>query len=235
MDLLKIFEKQWKLIIGIVVGAIFIGGIYVTVKVQAEKKEKKAQESYFAVEKNLLDLKAKKNAQPAELDKKKTKQAPIVVDFAPVKTELEKIITDFPGSVAAQMAGIHLASLLSEEKNFDLALTLLKKVENNSKGLVNTLVQQQIGQLLADQNKCQDAIGVWQKIISRSEASFIHNDVKLQQALCFAKINDLKKAEEILTNLANQNLNSQTSDNSSVSKEAEKYLRLLQFKKATGT
>lgn len=228
MDFAKVLEKQWKLLLGILGVIIIIGAVFTVISMKATQKEKAAQESYFAVEKKLIDLKAKKAAPPAKDQKAEN------VDFAQVKQELEKVMTDFPGSVASQMAGLHFANLLVDEKNFDLALATLQKIENKDKGLVNTLVQQQIGQLLADKEKCQDAITVWQKIVDRKEAAFIHNETKIQQALCYTKLNDLKKAEEILTNLANKSANPQMGPNSS-SKEAEKYLRLIQFKKASGT
>lgn len=224
MEFIKFFEKQWKLLIGVLLAGAIAGAVFVLVSTQSLNKEKLAQENYFIVEKNLLELKEKQTT------------AKVGVDFSQSKKDLEKIISDYPGSVAAQMAAIHYAKLLADEKNFDAALSVLQKAENKDKGMVNTLVQQQIGQLLADKNECLRAIEVWQKIINRKEAAFIHGETKIQQALCYAKLNDLKKAEEILTKLANQSssINSETAADHSV-KEAEKYLRLIQFKKASGS
>lgn len=226
----KAFEANWKILVG-VFAAFVVGGAAVafTNHFSAEK-ERKAQEAYFNVEKKLFEIKAKKANPPAAEAAKKDEPA----DFTGVKKDLEKVMADYPHSVAAQMAGLHMAGLMSEEKNFDAALATLQKVENKEKGLVNTLVQQQIGQLLADKDKCSDAIVVWQKILDRKEAAFIHPELKLQQALCYSKTNDLKKAEEILINLSNQAAN-ENMGASPTSKEAEKYLRLLQFKKASGT
>ena len=235
MDFNKFFEKKWKFILSFAGIVALAGALFGYLSIRSTQKEKSAQESYFAIEKKLLDLKNKKS-KPEEKIKNNTKPEikNEVVDFSQIKKDLEKVMTDFPGSIASQMAALHFANLLVEEKNFTVALTALQKVENKDKGLVNTLVQQQIGQLLADNDKCQEAITVWQKIIDRKEAEFIHNETKIQQALCYTKLNDLKRAEEILTNLANQNLNPEMG-NSSSSKEAEKYLRLIQFKKASGT
>lgn len=227
MEFAKFFEKQWKLILGLVAVIVLSGGVVTFLSVRSTQKEKSAQESYFLVEKKLVEL---KNKKPDPADKSKNE----VVDYTQVKKDLEKIISDFPGSIASQMAALHYASLLVEEKNFDVALATLQKVENNDKGLVNTLVQQQIGQLMADKDKCQDAILIWEKIIQRKQAEFVHGEIKIQQALCYTKLNDLKRAEEILTNLANQ-VNSQQMGNSSSAKEAAKYLRLIQFKKTSGT
>jgi predicted negative regulator of RcsB-dependent stress response len=229
MDFAKLIEKQWKLILSAFATILVLGAVLVFVSYKGTQKEKAAQESYFAVEKKLIDLKSKKAAPPAKDQKTE------VVDFSQVKTELEKVMNGYPGTIACQMAGLHLAHLLLEEKNFDLALSTLQKVENKDKGLVNTLVQQQMGQLLADKEKCQDAITIWQKIVDRKEASFIHNETKIQQALCYTKLNNLVKAEEILTKLANLPPSAEMGNVNTTSKEAEKYLRLIQFKKASGT
>lgn len=230
---MEFIEKQWKLILGAAGFVVLVGAVITLVSVRATHKEKSAQESYFAVEKKLNDLKNPKPEVPTA-DKKEKPKANAPTDFTQIKKELEKVSTDFPGSVASQMAALHVANILVDEKNTDAALATLQKVENKDRGLVNTLVQQQIGQLLADKQKCPEAIAIWQKIIERREAGFIHNETKLQQALCYTKMNDLKRAEEILTNLANQTANPDMSS-SATSKEAEKYLRLIQFKKASGT
>ncbi len=230
---MEFIEKQWKLILSAAGFAVLVGAVITLVSVRATQKEKSAQESYFTVEKKLNDLKNPKPEAPTAEKKEKPKlEAP--TDYTQIKKELEKVSADFPGTVASQMAALHVANILVEEKNTDAALAILQKVENKDRGLVNTLVQQQIGQLLADKQKCPEAIAIWQKIIERREAGFIHNETKLQQALCYSKMNDYKRAEEILTNLANQTANPEMS-NSATSKEAEKYLRLIQFKKASGT
>lgn len=230
---MEFIEKQWKLILGAAGFVVLVGAVVTLVSVRAAHKEKSAQESYFAVEKKLNDMKNKKPELPTA-DKKEKPKTEAPPDYTQIKKDLEKISTDFPGSIASQMAALHVANILVDEKNSDAALITLQKVENKDRGLVNTLIQQQIGQLLADKQKCPEAIVIWQKIIERREAGFIHSETKLQQALCYTKMNDFKKAEELLTNLANQAVNPDMS-NSASSKEAEKYLRLIQFKKASGT
>lgn len=232
MEFTKFLENQWKLILGVAGSLLVVGAAVTLASLRSTEREKSAQESYFAVEKKLNDLKNKKTEGPPDTKIEKIKNEP--VDYTQVKKDLEKVISDFPASIASQMAALHLAGLLVEEKNTDSALAYLQKVENKDRGLVNTLVQQQIGQLLADKERCNEAIAIWQKIVERREAGFIHNETKIQQALCYTRLNDFKKAEEILTNLANQSANPDLSNTAS-SKEAEKYLRLIQFKKASGT
>lgn len=225
MDFTSTLEKNWKLIAGVFV-LLIVGGASVSIiSSQKTKKELQAQESYFKAEKKYLDIKAKAAAAPADAVKKPS-------DYSAVKTDFEKVISDFPRSKASQMSAVYLSDILIAENKKDLALSTLQKAETTDTGLINTLVQQQIGSLLADQNKCAEALTVWQKIVDRKQAQFLHNTTRLQQALCYQKMNDSKKAEEILTNLANQKTEINTE---ATAKEAEKYLRLIQYKKASGT
>lgn len=228
---MSVVEKQWKLIAGVFALFVIGGSLMAFLTYQKTQKEQTAQASYFLSEKKFLELKAKKT-KPADATAETKKDEP--ANYTEVKKDFEKVMTDYPGSKAAQMSAVYLSDILVSENNKALALSILQKAENNDSGLINTLVQQQIGLLLADQDKCTEALQIWQKIIDRKQASFIHNETKIQQALCYKKMNDNKKAEEILTNLANQKPEAGV-EASATSKEAEKYLRLIQFKKASGS
>lgn len=228
MDYSKMLEQYWKPVAGLFIAIVVVGGIVSIASSRSKAKEEKVQESYYVIEKKLIDLKQKATA-PADATKKADP-----VDYTEVKKELETFANENVGTIAAQMAALHLAELQVADKNQAAALALLQKVETQDKGLVNTLVEQQIAQLLAGQDKCQDAIAVLQKIIDRKEAAFVHNEAKLQQALCHVKLGNTKQAEEILTNLSSQSSQAEYG-NSPATKEAEKYLRLLQFKKTSGT
>ena len=234
---MSFFEKQWKLIVGICV-ALFIIGAGVTAQITMKlAKEKTVQENFFLIEKKYSDYKTKKNSpdetKTAKKDSSVVPAADLAKNLDAVKKDLAQFISSNPGAKATQMAAIYYSEILKEEKNKEEALAVLQKVQTNDHGLVNTLVQQQIGQILADLEKCQEAINSWQKIVDRKDAAFLHNDVKIQQALCYQKLNDFKKAEELLTNIANQKPEGR-GESPSV-KEAARYLRLIQFKKVSGT
>ncbi len=246
---MSFLEKNWKTITTVFLIFVFVGVLTILLSGQSEKKEMLAQEKYFLTEKKYLELKNKKdnpviaaneeNTKTTKSDKKDKKPetqttTEVVIDFSQVKSEFEKVIADYSGSKAAQMSALYVTEILKSESKEVEALALLQKVQTNDSGLVNSLVQQKIAQLLADQDKCKEALQIWDKILQRKEAQFAHNDLKIQQALCYKKMNDLKKAEEILTNLANQK-SEESPEPSTTSKEAEKYLRLIQFKKMSGT
>lgn len=237
---MSFLETQWKTIVGVVVLLLVVGLGVVAKTTMNVSAEKKAQENFFLIEKKYSDYKTKKAAPPEAKDPK-AKTAAVAPDLsgelATVKKDLESFLATDSSTKAGQMAALYYAEILINENKKDAALAALQKAQNNDSGLVNTLVQQQLGQVLADLDKCADAITVWQKVVDRKQAAFLHNDVKIQQALCYQKTNDLKKAEELLTNIANQKPDSKSEsfDSSSSVKEAAKYLRLIQFKKVSGT
>ena len=228
MDYMKIIENNLKTIVVVFVAFVVGGAAVAFVANNNKSKEKQAQESYYLVEKSFYELKAKKETPPNPTAKVEP------VDFTKSKQDFEKIISTYPKSIAAQMSALNLASILIDENKSTEALNVLKNVETKSSSMVSYLVQQQIGLLLADQDKCQEAIDTWEKVIKSSEASFLHAELQLQQALCYSKLNNSQKAEAILMNLSNQSANPEMGD-ATTAKEAEKYLRLLQFKKASGT
>jgi thioredoxin-like negative regulator of GroEL len=237
---MSFLEQQWKSILGAIV-IIFVLGLGLVLKsTMGVSHEKKAQEQFFKIEKKYSNYKTNK-AKPPELkpdpkaDPKEAKvktPAELASDLDSIKKEFEAFLAADSNSKAGQMAAIYYAEILIGEKNKVQAQAVLEKAQNKDSGLTNTLVQQQLGQVLADLDKCPDAINVWQKILDRKEASFIHNDVKIQQALCYQKTNDFKKAEELLTNVGNEKTSGQDMTSA---KEAAKYLRLIQYKKVSGT
>ena len=226
---METLEKHWKLMMGaflalVVIGLGVIGAIYV-----GQNKELKAQEDYFIIEKNYLEA----VTPPAQNSKDPTKaEAPKDLTFA--KTGFENIITKYPKTKAAQMAALYLAKIYSSEKNDQKALDILQKNMSSSSDLISALIQQKVGQMQADLGKCDEAIATWEKIIKNSSIEFMHSEVKIQQALCYEQNKDYKKAEEILTNVANQKSDAQNPA-SGTGEQAEKYLRLLRFQKASGS
>ena len=213
-------EKNWKnLTIGVAL-LIVVGLAFSVYSNQSNEKEKKAQAAFSVLEQQLKSLKDKAaDSKAAPVDKEKLKQ------------DLDLFITQNMGTVASQMAALSLADLYSDESKNTEALAILKKTANNSDVLSNTLVLKRMGQLLSDLDQCNEAIQAWDKVISNKQASFAHGDVKIQQALCYKKLNDMKKAEEILTSVKNNKLEGQEQ----LSQEADKILRVIKMSSTLGT
>jgi len=229
---MEFLEKNVKGILGIA-GLVIVAGLVATlVNANSIKKEKQTQEKFFAIDAKVKKYKEEKfKATDKTADKKDETVASVPVDVAQLKTELDAFVSENTGSVAAQIAGLELADLLSDENKSVEALALLQKVETKTDLLSNVLVRMKIAQSLADQDKCSEALVIWGKVLSSKATSYLHAEAKINQALCYKKMNDLAKAEEIL----NQVKNDKTDETGQSNREADRILRLIQFNKSFGT
>lgn len=228
---MEFLEKNIKGILGIA-GLVIVAGLIGTLVTQnSVKKEKETQEKFFAIDAKVKKYKEDKFRAADKTAEKKEATASVPVDVNQLKTELESFINENTGSVAAQIAGLELAEILSAENKSIEALALLQKVETKSDLLSNVLVRMKIAQSLADQDKCSDALAIWGKVLASKATSYLHAEAKINQALCYKKMNNLAKAEEIL----NQVKNDKTDETGQSSREADRILRLIQFNKSFGT
>ena len=228
---MEFLEKNIKAILG-VAGLVIVAGLIGTmVSVNSVRKEKATQEKFFALDAKVKKYKEEKFKPSDKALDAKDQTAQLPVDVNQLKTELTAFISENTGTVAAQIAGLELANIYSDENKSVEALALLQKVETKSDLLSNVLVRMKIAQSLADQDKCSEALVIWGKVLSTKATSYLHAEAKINQALCFKKMNDLVKAEEIL----NQVKNDKTDETGQSNREADRILRLIQFNKSFGT
>lgn len=223
---MEFLEKNLKTIAFGFVAIVVLGLGFSLVSGQSERSEKAAQEAFTPIQNKLVQL--KEQNQPAQKDVKEPKAE---VNVADLKKDLEGFIAQHPATVASQIAGLSLSEIYASEKNMVEALNTLKKVETKSSVLSNTLVLKKMGQLLADSDQCKEAIDIWNKVLNNKKAEFTFSDVQIKQALCYQKLNETQKAEELLTKVKNNKTEGQEQS----SLEAEKVLRLIQFNKAQGS
>jgi len=228
MEFIEKYGKQ--LFAGI--GALIVVGFIATLLMQnSVKKEKESQEKYFAIEAKVKKYTEEKFKKSQTDQAKNQEKVNVTVDINTLKSDLESFISQNIGTVAAQFAGLELAQIYSDENKSTEALSILQKVETQSDLLSNSLVKMKIAQVLVDLDKCSDAVTTWSKIVSTSHFSYLHAEAKLNQALCYKKMNDLKKAEDIL----NQVKNDKSDESADFSNEADRILKLIQFNKSFGT
>lgn len=228
---MEFLEKNVKGILGIA-GLVIVAGLIATLVSQNSiKKEKQTQEKFFAIDAKVKKYKEEQFRATDKTAEKKDEVANVPVDVTQLKTELEAFVSENTGTVAAQIAGLELASLLSDENKSAEALALLQKVETKSNLLSNVLIRMKIAQTLADQDKCSEALVIWGKVLASKATAYLHAEAKINQALCYKKMNDLAKAEEIL----NQVKNDKTDETGQSNREADRILRLIQFNKSFGT
>jgi predicted negative regulator of RcsB-dependent stress response len=245
---MEFFEKNGKLVVGAFFALIVIGLVATFVSSGSKRNEEKAQEKLAQIEIEYTKYKesvAKSSTPPSPVkddkksaaDKKAEEKAladssaQVVQLRTQLTTSLNQFLTENKKSIATEMAALYLSELLIDENKNAEALEVLKKTESSSNDLTSVLVQKKIGSLLADNNQCEDALKVWDKLLKSSTAKFAHSEVKIMQSLCYQKMNDLKKAEEILLSVKND----KTEGSADYVQHAERILRLIQFKKASGT
>lgn len=240
---------QWsqthsKLLISAIVIFVVVGGGTSIYSVYSEKKETQAQEGYFKFEKSYLDKKRdfeeatrpfqRPDQKPEEKKAKAT--GDLDKDYGPEVAGFNQVLEKFAHSKAAQMAALNLSDIYLNYKKADEALQALKKVENDSLGkdLISVIVQTQLGNVLAETDDCKGAISEWERVLNNSQATFMHDALRLKSAFCYEKMNDTAKAEELYKKVAQSVADPKDAEagEASFGKEAEKFLRLLKLKKA---
>lgn len=215
----------------------------------SEQKETKAQEAYFGFEKSYLDKKRGfEEAERALLRPpvgKDPKEAPkakatgdLDKDYGPEVAGFKDVIAKHPDSKAAQMAALNLSDIYVNYKKLDDAVQSLEKIAEKSTGndLISAIVLAQYGNVLSDKDNCKGAVDQWQKVLSQSKASFMHDTLRLKSAFCYEKMNDFAKAEEFYKKVSqnSQDPKNPQAGETGLGKDAEKYLRLLKLKKNAG-
>lgn len=236
-------------VIVLVVFAVLLlgGGAYAVYDLVKEQKEEKLQQQYYSIEREYLEKKRqfeealRAEKQPAKKEKDKSakseepekKEAPtakatgdLEKDFGNEVKNFSQLIEISPQSKAAAMAALFSAEIYSEYKQPDQALELLKKVnpQNKTQDLLQALTVHLKANLYLEKNQCQEALPLWQKILDSKKITYLQNETKLKMALCYEKLNDLAKSQQLLIELSQKTENQ---SDMAISKEAEKYLRLI--------
>jgi predicted negative regulator of RcsB-dependent stress response len=233
------------------IAAFLVLGVGVSIFTSmSEKKETQAQASYGQFEKTYLDKKRgfeeaiRDSLKPNPLKEKDPKAAAKAVatgdiekDYGTEVAGFNKVIAENGGTKAAQMAALSLSEIYLNYKKTDEAYQALQKVEPKSHGndLISYVVLTQYGNVLSEKNDCKGAVDQWGKVLAHKEALFLHDTLRIKSALCYEKMNDLGKAEELYKKVSQ---NSQAQPESAggeagLSKDADKYLRLLKLKQGS--
>ncbi len=244
---MEFLEKNGKLVASVFFGFIVIGLVWAFVSNSSKHNEEQTQDKLAKIELDYTKYKedlVKSKTAPTSKDDKKTAVdkkneektlAEATENVAKLRIQLtaslNQFISENKKSIATEMASLYLSEILLDEKKNVEALDVLKKTTSDSNNLTSILIQKKIGALLADNNQCDEALKVWDKLLKSSSAKFAHSEVKIMQSLCYQKMNDLKKAEEILISVKND----KTEGSAEYVQHAERILRLIQFKKASGT
>jgi tetratricopeptide (TPR) repeat protein len=203
----------------------------VAYKAMSDKKDAASQEDFYRAEKQLLNLRAGFELGTNPLPPGQTPPAGVTAqkasgdfekDFGPATQGLKAVIEEHGvNRKGSKMAALKVSDLYLEFNKNAEAVETLKKVDSSSKDLLSSLIKLQLGTALSNQDKCSEAIQTWDSVLKSSSAKFIHGQAKLKKALCFEKMNETAKAEQLYNEVKAE------AKDTSIGRAAESYLRLL--------
>lgn len=218
------------LVIGLSVFAV-IAVLSVVYKAMSDKKEAASQEAFYRAEKQLLNARAGFELGAKPLPAGQSAPAGVTAqkasgdfekDFGSVVDGLKAVIEEHGVSrKGSKMAALKLSDLYLEFNKNAEAVETLKKMESSSKDLLSSLVKLQLGTAFSNQDNCSEAIQTWDSVLKSSSAKFIHSQAKLKKALCFEKMNEVAKAEQLYNEVKTE------ANDTSIGRAADSYLRLL--------
>lgn len=256
---LDVVIQNSKVVAGLLglMGLVSIG-ILIKNKI-SEGHEIDVQGQYYAIEKTYLKKKEAfaKGESDAKAGDKKAKEAKdakveqtedgvtpqlasgdILKDYGTELEGFKKLVQAEPKTKAAAMAVLEMSDLYLKYKNPQEATQVLAQAKEQQKPdhLLGALVYHSYAQLLADQNRCADAIPVWDALLGKGGLKFMVEPAQYGQAVCYATMGQFEKAELLLKGLVAEKKTSGApgeapAPNSAIQGAAKKYLRFINFKK----
>ena len=211
MNFVDWMERNKAIVAGVVALAILAGAGVVGWDLISERKEKTAQESFYAVEKLYSERRQKfdqakfgalSGAKVEDLIKAGTAARPsgdLAKDYGTVIDELESFANDNKGTTASVQASLLAAETRIEYKQADQALkTLETSVQaTRANSLVGALARMATGNAQAASGKCDLALKSWEEVLSAKDLGFLHSEAALRAGLCLEKSGDKPKAIEM--------------------------------------
>lgn len=235
---IEFFNKNGKWIFGAIAACVVVAGVYGLTTGYKSSKEYKAQEVFGPLERqynekrqdflqarsqqNLKDKAAKDVPQltPASGDLEK--------DYGTVVSGLEGVLQNHKGTQAARMSALYLSELYTDYKKTDEALKALdSQIQTKGKDLLALLLEHRKAALVSEKGQCAEARGIWDGLMSNAP-DYLKGEMRLRVAQCFEQEGQIDKAKDIYRELSQKSSDSQAV----VSRDAEKYLRYLNFGQA---
>jgi predicted negative regulator of RcsB-dependent stress response len=198
------YEKR-GVIIGIIAVIVLAAVVWAGIGTYQTQKEDKAQEALYEATKKLNVAQesftpTEEQAMPGEPAKAKkaptaTKTGDVNVDFKEAVPALKDVIKHDGDTQAAVIAGLELAKLDHEYKNYDEEISVLNiSAEKADHPVTKALAITNLGSAYEAKGDCNGAITQWQKIQSNAAMSPFLGDSLIKTALCYEKLNQNDKA-----------------------------------------
>ena len=211
MNTVDWMEQNKGVVAAVVLVAVLAGVGVVSWDLLSERKEKKAQESFYAVEKEYSAKREKfdqakfgalSGAKIEDLVKAGTAAVPsgdIAKDYGTVIDQLESFAVDNKGTTASVQASLLAAETRIEYKRSEQALKTLETSVQATKAnsLVGALARMATGNAQAASGKCDLALKSWEEVLGAKDLAFLHSEAALRAGLCLEKSGDKPKAIEM--------------------------------------
>ena len=230
--------KNFKSVASVLGVLLVVGVVWATINYTQKSKASKAMAAYAPLERDFLDW---KNPEPPKKDDKKEEaQKPVSkVDPQQLFTRMIDFIQtqgDVPASELTALMASEVAVQLEPNKTEEL-LKVMEKTFKRGSRLMDGLSQMKQGDLLANEDHCDQALSQWKEVLSNKSLVYLHDVVRLKSGLCLEKLSKFSEAEasydQIIQGAMNQkNMDQQTlmaKQNEWAVKEAQKLKRALKW------
>jgi predicted negative regulator of RcsB-dependent stress response len=234
------FSRHGKWILGLVALGVVIAGVYGLTAGYKSSKEYKAQEVFGPLERKynekrqeFLRAESQKNSKDEKSNPEEAKKLAVPAsgdlekDYGSLVSDFEKILQEHKGTQAARMSALYLSEVYLDYKKIEEALKALDsqiQISKNGEDLLALLLQHRKAALIAEKGQCPEARGVWESMVENAP-DYLQNEMRLKIGQCFEQEGQVEKAKQVYKELSQMARDSQ----SSVSRDAEKYLRYLNF------
>ncbi len=209
----------------ILIFAFLIAGAGLTAfNVYEESKEKELQTKYFELENTLSKIQENIQKRQTEKEDKKLEEVNFEKEYGVISQKITQFIEENPDSKAGIRASLLLSSLYAEFEKETESLPIFEKLYKSNakkKNLLSQLLKIRYGASLEKNKNCDKAIQVWDEVLAQKEYEFLHPEANLKKALCYESLDKQEEAEKLYQKIKEDHANT------SIGREAEKYLRLL--------
>ena len=175
---------------------LLLGGFFATKKYYRRQNEIEIQNQLYLSTSKWEALK-KSTSLPTStqniLDQAQNNQKTIILnedDYRSLRLGYEEIIQNHKGTKGAILAALNLAHLHITQGDPKAALNSMQQVQStlNSESFIDGMALMSLAHLYEANQKCQEGVKIWSRVIDSPWLSFFHADALLKQGLCFEEM-----------------------------------------------